>query len=74
MAKAYHLSAFGIWLKCTLVENKMKQVDLADKLEVSCVTVSRWISGNRNPKPEQLEKILDLFNCHIEILPNKEEE
>lgn len=71
MAKEYRLSAFGIWLRCALAEHQMMQVDLADKLGVTDVTVSRWVHGERTPRVDQLEQILDCFNCHIEILPNK---
>ena len=35
----------------------MKQKDLADALGVSEVTVSRWLSGERNPSMETVEKI-----------------
>lgn len=35
----------------------MKQKDLADALGVSEVTVSRWLSGERNPSMRTVEKI-----------------
>ena len=35
----------------------MKQKDLADALGVSEVTVSRWLSGERNPSMGTVEKI-----------------
>lgn len=73
MAKAYRLSALGIWLKKVLAENQMMQIDLAHTLGVTDVTVSRWVHGERKPRIEQLEKILDIFGYHIEILPNKNE-
>ena len=73
MAKAYNLSSFGVWLKCTLIENRMTQRDLADKLDVTEVSVSRWVHGDRTPRVDQLQQILDVFGCHIEILPDKEE-
>jgi transcriptional regulator with XRE-family HTH domain len=72
MARAYRLSSFGIWLKCTLIEHQMTQRDFADKFGVTEPSVSRWIHGDRTPRLDELEKILDMFDCHIEILPNKE--
>ena len=37
--------------------NKMSQRDLARELNVSEVTVSRWLSGERNPTVETLESM-----------------
>ena len=36
---------------------KMSQRDLAEKLNVSEVTVSRWLSGERNPSLETMNNI-----------------
>ena len=36
---------------------KMSQRDLAEKLKVSEVTVSRWLSGERNPSLETMNSI-----------------
>lgn len=36
---------------------KMSQRDLAEKLDVSEVTVSRWLSGDRNPSLETIGNI-----------------
>lgn len=36
---------------------KMSQRDLAEKLKVSEVTVSRWLSGERNPSLETMNNI-----------------
>ena len=64
------MSAFGVWLKATLMECGMKQKDLAKAMNTSEACVSRWINGNRIPENKQLSWILDYFDCHIEIVPN----
>lgn len=66
------MSSFGIWLKCSLYERKMTQRDLAELIGTTEVSVSRYVHGDRMPRLEQLNKILDIFGCHIEILPNKD--
>lgn len=38
---------------------KMSQKDLAEKLDVTEVTVSRWLSGERDPSIETLNRIAD---------------
>ena len=42
-----------------LKRKNMSQRDLAEKLGVSEVTVSRWLSGDRDPSIETLNKIAD---------------
>lgn len=39
--------------------NKMSQKDLAEKLGVTDVTVSRWLSGERDPSIETLNRIAE---------------
>ena len=39
--------------------NKMSQKDLAEKLGVTEVTVSRWLSGERDPSIETLNRIAE---------------
>ena len=41
---------------------KMSQKDLAEKLDVTEVTVSRWLNGERDPSIETLNKIADALD------------
>ena len=42
-----------------LKQKNMTQRDLAEKLEVTEVTVSRWLSGDRDPSIEKLNQIAE---------------
>lgn len=44
-----------------LKANKMTQKQLAEKLGVSEVTVSRWLSGDRNPSMDTIEQIANIL-------------
>ncbi|MGN0730972.1 MAG: helix-turn-helix transcriptional regulator [Treponema sp.] len=46
-----------------LKRNNMSQKDLAKRLEVSEVTVSRWLNGERDPSIETLNRIADALGC-----------
>ena len=71
MARGYHLSSFGVWLKCSLAEHQMTQRDLATLIGTTETSISRYVHGDRMPRLAELNKILNIFECHIEILPNK---
>lgn len=45
-----------------LKTKKMSQKDLAEKLDVTEVTVSRWLSGERDPSIETLNKIAEVLD------------
>lgn len=40
----------------------VSQQRLADELEVDRVTIARWESGDRTPRPESLVRYLDLLD------------
>lgn len=46
-------------IEIQLKRNNMTQKDLAEKLDVSEVTVCRWLSGDRDPSIETLNKIAE---------------
>ena len=46
-----------------LKRKKMSQKDLAARLGVSEVTVSRWLSGERDPSIDTLNRIADVLGC-----------
>ncbi len=51
-----------------LANKKMKQRELADKLDMDPQSVSRMVSGKHFPKVEHLEKIIDALNIQPEEL------
>jgi transcriptional regulator with XRE-family HTH domain len=54
-----------------LIQTKgYKQKWLAQKLGVSEVTVSNWVSGKTIPKEEHLKKLCDILEINPEILFN----
>ena len=58
MARAYHLSSFGVWLKASLAERGMTQRELAELLDTNEVSISRYVHGDRMPRLPELNRIL----------------
>lgn len=54
--------------------NWMTQSDLADKLSVSVLAISRWENDEEEPSTEILEKMVELFGCNQSDLVNSVEE
>ena len=54
---------------------QMSNTELARKLGVSEVAVSRWKSGERNPRSEMIDRMCVIFECtHNDLLaPNSAE-
>lgn len=46
----------------------MTQVELAERLSVSEITVQKWESGERIPRVPKLKKLAKLFGCGVEDL------
>lgn len=57
-------------LKELLIHNGLKQKWLANKMEVSEVTISTWCAGKSVPKKEHLLKLSELLNVRL-IIENK---
>ena len=53
-------------------ENKYSQEELADKLDVTRQSVSKWESGQTYPEMDKLLAICKIFNCSLEELTNDE--
>lgn len=49
-------------------QNKMTQLDLADRLNVEFSNVSKWELGKNNPSMELIQKIAIIFNVSIDYL------
>lgn len=67
------MSDFGSIIKNLLEEKNMTQRELAEFVDVTEVTISRYISGKRQPKSYILAKISDIFGVSIEFLLGKTE-
>lgn len=49
-------------------EQGMTQKELADKINVNYVTLSRYENGERNPKIDKLDKMADIFGVTVEYI------
>lgn len=59
---------FGKRLEELLKNHKMKQCELAEKLEIDPQSISRMIAGKHFPKEENIEKMIQAFNIPPEEL------
>lgn len=50
------------WLINKRIEKKLSQKELAEKCDVSQVSIARIESGERRPSPELAKKIADVLN------------
>lgn len=50
---------------------KLKQTELAEKIGISTVTLSRYENGEREPRVTELRKMSELFGCTIDELVGK---
>ena len=55
-------------LKELLEKNNMSQRELAEKIGITEVTISRYISAQRVPKATEILKIADALNCSCDYL------
>ena len=56
-----------------LKDNKIKNTELADYLNVSKSAVSKWLSGEAEPRPETLRQMAKFFNVTAGYLINNED-
>lgn len=59
---------FGKRLEDLLKTHKMKQCELAEKLDIDPQSISRMIAGKHFPKEENIEKMIQAFNISPEEL------
>lgn len=62
------MSNFETVLKALRISSGMTQGDLAKQLKVSRSTIGMYESGQRNPDPNTLEAIADIFNVDVDYL------
>lgn len=58
-------------LSALLEEKDITQRELAEKIDVTEVTISRYLSGERTPRMEIVSKIANYFNVTIDYLLGK---
>ena len=51
-------------------KNGFSQEDLANKLNVSRQSVSKWESNNTYPETDKIVQICNIFNCSMDDLIN----
>ena len=61
---------FGTWLKKAMADHDLQQRDLAYLLGISEQNISRYANGVIVPSLNTIIKILGVFNCHLEIVPD----
>lgn len=62
------MSSFGENLQFYRKRENMTQEQLADRLEVSRQTISKWEAGTSYPEMEKILQICDLFSCTMDTL------
>ena len=55
-------------LKLLRKEMKLKQIDIANELNVALTTYSNYEQGTRNPDWNTLSKLADIFNCSTDYI------
>lgn len=63
----------GIRINRLLFENHMDQKDLAEALNCTQATMSRWAKGTRTPNPKVLCAIADYFDVSVDWLLGRSE-
>lgn len=62
------MSSFGENIQFYRKRENMTQEQLADKLEVSRQTISKWEAGTSYPEMEKILQLCDLFSCSMDTL------
>lgn len=66
------MSLFGENLQYYRKRNNMTQEQLAERLEVSRQTVSKWEAGTSYAEMEKLLQLCELFSCNLDTLLRKD--
>lgn len=61
-------SAFAQRLEELMKTFKYSQAYVADHIECSRSSVSKWLSQQREPTLVNIWKLADLFNCSVDVL------
>jgi len=61
-------------LKMFMSRHNLTNTKLAKMLGVSEVAVSRWVSGQRNPRKVMIDKMCEIFNCtHNDLMSERQD-
>lgn len=64
----FNIEKFSYRLTVLLDENNMTQIQLAEKIGTSNVTICRYLTGERTPRIDVLTKIAKEFNISLDYL------
>lgn len=67
-AKVKEMNVFGENLQFYRKKREMTQEQLAEKLDVSRQTVSKWEAGTSYPEMEKILQLCELFSCEMDTL------
>ena len=59
---------FNEKLKEIRIEKKLSQKQIAEKLEIAISTYADWEQGRRQPKPEDIKKIIKILKISADEL------
>ncbi len=64
----FNIEDFSYRLTVLLDEYNMKQIELADKIGTSNVTICRYLNGERIPRLDVVSKIANVFGVSLDYL------
>ena len=64
----FEIKNFSNRLTELLEDNNLTQIQLAKKIGISNVTISRYFTGERNPRIDVITKIASFFNVSVDYL------
>ena len=65
------MDPFIAWLTTTLKEKGMKQADLEGLTDLTESQVSKYVHGVTTPRWQNILRIAEALDCHIEFVPNE---
>lgn len=67
-ARRGHQEAFGDWLRAQLANHGLTMTELAERMGVSQASVSRWISNQRHPEHDSLERLAVILDVPVDVV------
>ena len=64
----FDIEKFGYRLIVLMEDFNMTQVELAKEIDISNVTISRYLSGDRTPRLDVIARIASVFHVSIDYL------
>lgn len=60
------------WIWKILDERGISQYKFAIQTGFTSASISRWVAGQFSPTLRDVEKMAETFDCHVEIVPNRD--